>query len=209
MKKASGLGRSDGGCRGMADVRQGRKRVGAQVLGEGRWGFSGGVNCGQCRGRRAAGLKLRLVQYSGRRSVGPYCRGIGCASGGGAVAGQMCVWAPFDWPVTWMDWGWGLGGVGVQRCGGGVCGCGCARKVCFLYDSLPSRRRILANLPFSMERGVIGVAGCGGPAAAPITPATGWPTETLQGSGCRRRTGHPSARLRCRRPHRDSKMREA
>ena len=61
----------------------------------------------------------------------------------------------------------------------------------------------LANQPFSMERGVIGVAGCGGPAAAPITPATGWPTETLQGSGCRRRTGHPSARLRCRRPHRD------
>ena len=111
MKKAWRLGRSDGGCRGMADVRQGRKRVGAQVLGEGRWGFSGGVNCGQCGGRRAAGLKLRLVRYSGRRSVGPYCRGIGCASGGGAVAGQMCVWAPFGWPVTCDVDGLGMGPV--------------------------------------------------------------------------------------------------
>ena len=54
MKKASGLGRSDGGCRGMADARQGRKRVGAQVLGEGRWGFRGG----KLRAMRAGGEQL-------------------------------------------------------------------------------------------------------------------------------------------------------
>ena len=130
MKKAWRLGRSDGGCRGMADARQGRKWVGAQVLGVRVGGDSGGVNCGQCGGRRAAGLKLRLVRYSGRRSVGPYCRGIGCASGGGAVAGQMCVWAPFGWPVTCDVDGLGMGPVWrgrAARCGGGVCGCGCAR----------------------------------------------------------------------------------
>ena len=152
MKKASGLGRSDGGCRGMADARQGRKWVGAQVLGVRVGGDSGGVNCGQCGGRRAAGLKLRLVRYSGRRSVGPYCRGIGCASGGGAVAGQMCVWAPFGWPVTWMDWGWGLGGVGVQRCGGGDNGADDAANVGSLRQ-FDMRRRIVCSL---LPAGLIG-----------------------------------------------------
>ena len=71
MKKASGLGRSDGGCRGMADVRQGRKRVGAQVLGEGRWGFRGG--------------KLRAM---------PGEESSWAETEAGAV-----FWAPFGWPV--------------------------------------------------------------------------------------------------------------
>ena len=71
MKKASGLGRSDGGCRGMADARQGRKRVGAQVLGEGRWGFGGG--------------KLRAMR--------------GEESSWAETEAGAVFWAPFGWPV--------------------------------------------------------------------------------------------------------------
>ena len=71
MKKASRLGRSDGGCRGMADARQGRKRVGAQVLGEGRWGFRGG--------------KLRAMR--------------GEESSWAETEAGAVFWAPFGWPV--------------------------------------------------------------------------------------------------------------
>ena len=59
----------------MADARQGRKRVGAQVLGEGRWGFRGG--------------KLRAMR--------------GEESSWAETEAGAVFWAPFGWPVLCIE----------------------------------------------------------------------------------------------------------
>ena len=72
MKKASGLGRSDGGCRGMADARAGAQAGGCASVGcEGRWGFRGG--------------KLRAMR--------------GEESSWAETEAGAVFWAPFGWPV--------------------------------------------------------------------------------------------------------------